>query len=105
MGSSTWGVFLSPHSGQQSNKMASISDQSLQMGSALKVDEGRMAREFFTPEPISMTGNYYPRYRVEGVSSTGSGHVTYLSRPTYCYKIPSKYGSLSTSLLGSYRKQ
>merc|ERR1712098_743410 len=92
MGSSTWGLFYKPPSGQHTTKMASISDQSLQMFSALKVDQGRMAREFFTPEPISMTGNYYPRYRVEGVSSTGSGHVTYLSRPTYCYKVPSKYG-------------
>ena len=43
-------------------RMASISDQSLQMFSALKVDQGRMSREFFTPEPISMTGNYYPRW-------------------------------------------
>jgi len=48
--------------------MASISDQSLQMFSALKVDQERMSREFFTPEPISMTGNYYSRYRVEGGS-------------------------------------
>jgi len=72
--------------------MASISDQSLQMFSALKVDQERMCREFFTPEPISMTGNYYPRYRVEGGSSTGSGHITYLSRPCYNYKVPSKYG-------------
>ena len=29
---------------------------------ALNVDKMRFGREFFTPEPISMTGNYYPRY-------------------------------------------
>merc|ERR1719308_649661 len=66
-------LFFSPHSGQHRYKMASISDQSLQMFSALKVDQERMCREFFTPEPISMTGNYYPR-------------------PCYNYKVPSKYG-------------
>ena len=33
------------------------------------------------------------RYRVEGsATATGSGHVTYLSRPCYNYKVPSKYG-------------
>jgi len=59
---------------------------------ALNVDKMRFGREFFTPEPISMTGNYYPRYRVVGGSVSGSGHVTYLSRPCYSYQVPSKYG-------------
>merc|ERR1711887_483975 len=39
-----------------------------------------------------MTGNYYPRYRCTGNMETGSGHVSYLSRPYYSYKVPSRYG-------------
>eukprot|EP00091_Calanus_sinicus_P009337 TRINITY_DN2188_c0_g1_i2.p1 TRINITY_DN2188_c0_g1~~TRINITY_DN2188_c0_g1_i2.p1 ORF type:complete len:103 (-),score=9.87 TRINITY_DN2188_c0_g1_i2:81-389(-) len=56
---------------------------------ALKVDRPRFGREFFTPEPISMSGNYYPRYQVTGGSLTGTGHVSYLSRPLHSYKVPS----------------
>merc|ERR1711862_1063262 len=59
---------------------------------ALKADGARFAREFYTPEPISMTGNYYPRYRITGTMETGSAHISYLSRPYYSYKVPSKYG-------------
>ena len=76
---------------------------------ALQVDRPRLGREFFTPEPISITGNYYPRYgwkgfkinvvfpalpryRVTGNMETGSGHVSYLARPYYSYKVPSRYG-------------
>ena len=29
---------------------------------SMKTDLGRLRREFYTPEPISLTGNYYPRY-------------------------------------------
>merc|ERR1711988_2018926 len=45
-----------------------------------KVKE-RCAREFFTPEPISRTGNYYPRYRTTGLtewtgfSRAGGRHI------------------------------
>jgi len=28
---------------------------------SMQVDLPRFAREFYTPEPISVTGNYYPR--------------------------------------------
>ena len=28
---------------------------------SMKTDLGRLRREFYTPEPISLTGNYYPR--------------------------------------------
>ena len=30
---------------------------------SMKTDLGRLRREFYTPEPISLTGNYYPRYQ------------------------------------------
>ena len=52
----------------------------------------RCAREFFSPEPISRTGNYYPRYRTTGLTETGSCHVSYLARPLFGYSVPSRYG-------------
>jgi len=58
----------------------------------MQVDLARFAREFYYPEPISMTGNYYPRYRITGNMETGSAHVSYLCRPYLQYKVPSKYG-------------
>merc|ERR1712001_577198 len=53
---------------------------------AMNTDMGRLAREFYTPEPISQTGNYYPRYKVTGNMETGSCHVSYLARPYYFYQ-------------------
>merc|ERR1712060_544552 len=41
-------------------------------------DRCRMAREFFSPAPISLTGSAY---------------VTYLARPYFNYKTPSTYAS------------
>ena len=52
----------------------------------------RCAREFFSPEPISRTGNYYPRYRITGLMETGTCHISYLARPLFEYSLPSKYG-------------
>lgn len=52
----------------------------------------RCAREFFTPEPISRTGNYYPRYQTTWLMETGSCHVSYLARPLFGYSVPSRYG-------------
>merc|ERR550532_2306098 len=60
--------------------------------SAMNTDLNRLVREFYTPEPIRMTGNYYPRYRTTGGTETGSCHVSYLARPYYFYSVPSKYG-------------
>merc|ERR1712198_721453 len=34
----------------------------------------------------------YPRFRITGNMETGSAHVSYLSRPYFNYKVPSKYG-------------
>merc|ERR1712198_375756 len=51
-----------------------------------------VSNEFYTPEPISRTGNYWPRYRNTGSSETGSCHVSYLARPLYFYNVPSRYG-------------
>merc|ERR1712106_1230703 len=59
---------------------------------ALRTDRPRLYREFYFPEHISLTGHYYPRYRVTGGSQTGTSHVSYLARPYYNYKVPSKYG-------------
>merc|ERR1712181_188776 len=44
-------------------------------------DRCRMGREFFSPAPISLTGNYWPRYRNcdKSVPQTGSAFVTYLA--------------------------
>jgi len=60
--------------------------------SALKTNKPRLWREFYYPEHISLTGHYYPRNRVTGASMTGSTHISYLARPYFSYKIPSKYG-------------
>merc|ERR1712180_582635 len=56
-------------------------------------EKERMGREFFSPKPISLTGNYWPRYRNDDRSApqTGSAFVSYLSRPYFSYKVPSKY--------------
>ena len=83
---------------------------------SMKTDLSRLRREFYTPEPISLTGNYYPRYshshivssiqplhcrlihcllsryRITGSMETGSCHVSYLARPYYFYDVLSRYG-------------
>jgi len=58
-------------------------------------DRCRMGREFFSPAPISLTGNYWPRYSNcdKSVPQTGSAFVTYLARPYLNYKTPSTYAS------------
>merc|ERR1712240_490987 len=58
-------------------------------------DRFRMGREFFSPAPISLTGNYWPRYSNcdKSVPQTGSAYVTYLARPYFNYKTPSTYAS------------
>merc|ERR1711970_165305 len=59
---------------------------------ALRTDKPRLCREFYLPQHIALSGQYYPRFRVTGSSQTGSTHVSYLARPYYSYNIPSKYG-------------
>merc|ERR1711892_219876 len=61
---------------------------------ALNVDRSRFRREFMTPEPssIKLAGSYYPRYKSHAVSSTGTSYVSYLARPCYDYRVPSKFG-------------
>eukprot|EP00092_Neocalanus_flemingeri_P031339 GFUD01034035.1.p1 GENE.GFUD01034035.1~~GFUD01034035.1.p1 ORF type:complete len:120 (+),score=22.55 GFUD01034035.1:45-362(+) len=82
----------SSSSQEDSRSMRATSQLSDRMYDALKVDRNRFQREFFTPEPISRTGNYYPRYKITGSMETGTQHVSYLSRPYFSYKIPSRYG-------------
>merc|ERR1711972_515195 len=57
-------------------------------------DRFRMGREFFSPAPISLTGNYWPRYSNcdKSVPQTGSAYVTF-ARPYLNYKTPSTYSS------------
>merc|ERR1712119_184623 len=82
----------SSSSQDDSRSMRATSELSDRLYDAMNTDRNRFQREFFTPEPISRTGNYYPRYRITGNMETGSAHVSYLSRPYYSYKVPSRYG-------------
>merc|ERR1712223_379364 len=77
------------NSSRSKRATSEVSDEFYQ---AMNTDMGRLAREFYTPEPISQTGNYYPRYKVTGNMETGSCHVSYLARPYYFYNVPSRYG-------------
>merc|ERR1712080_618587 len=43
-------------------------------------DKDRMDREFYNPDHIALSGNYWPRYR--HTINTGSPYVSYLSRPS-----------------------
>merc|ERR1719206_1142272 len=54
-----------------------------------------LQREFYYPPRISASGNYYPRYKVQGDSQTGTSHVSYLSRPYFSYLVPSCYRGYS----------
>merc|ERR1719192_109402 len=58
-------------------------------------DKTRLYREFYYPPRISASGNYYPRYKVQGDSQTGTSHVSYLSRPSFSYLVPSCYRGYS----------
>merc|ERR1719494_1262757 len=55
----------------------------------------RLYREFYYPPRISASGNYYPRYKVQADSQTGTSHVSYLSRPYFSYLVPSCYRGYS----------
>merc|ERR1711939_1279908 len=66
--------------------------------SGLNLSDGerlRLAREFYYPPHIALSGNYYPRYKTQGDSQTGTSHVTYLARPYYSYLVPSRYSGYS----------
>merc|ERR1711988_900978 len=75
---------------EASRKMRATSEVSDRFYDSMKTDLSRLQREFYTPEPISITGNYYPRYRTTGSTETGSCHVSYLARPLYFYDVPSR---------------
>merc|ERR1712212_584067 len=72
--------------------LKNISALSDQLYGSLNTDRQRFHREFFSVEPPSISGNYYPRYQVTGTSETGTSHVSYLGRPYFSYKVPSCYG-------------
>jgi|ERR1711864_63741 len=75
-----------------SNELDELFYMSMNMSDQDKI---RLGREFYSPEPISLSGNYYPRYKVKGNSHTGTSHVSYLSRPYYSYAVPSRYSGYS----------
>merc|ERR1719427_639976 len=58
-------------------------------------DKRRLFREFYYPPRISASGNYYPRFKVQGDSQTGTSHVSYLARPYFSYLVPSCYPGYS----------
>jgi len=89
----------SSSSSSSSSRESSVSselDELLYSGMNLtEKDKSRALREFYYPEPIGFTGNYYPRYKVTGDMQTGTSHVSYLSRPYYSYLVPSRYSGYS----------
>merc|ERR1712243_69499 len=82
----------SSSSQSMSNELDELLYKSMNMSDA---DKEKMWREFYSPEHISLVGNYYPRYKVTGTSHTGTPHVSYLCRPYYNYLVPSRYRGYS----------
>jgi len=74
------------------DELRATSELTDELYSALNTDRERFQREFFSPGLSAESCNYYPRFPVTGKSESGSGHVSYLSRPYFSYKFPSKYG-------------
>merc|ERR1711868_223549 len=90
---SSFSFSFSTSSSYESNLcMRATSEVSDQYYASIGTDIRRLEREFYSPAPISKTGNYYPRFRTTGASETGSCHVSYLARPFYFYNVPSRYG-------------
>merc|ERR1711942_105704 len=90
-------------SSSQDRSIRASSQMPEELLTSMQGDLPRFAREFYTPEPISVTGNYYPRYRITGNMETGTSHVSYLCRPYYSYKVPSKYGFSKQKLAKIFR--
>merc|ERR1712055_463187 len=69
-------------------------------------DRSRMGREFFSPAPISQSGNYWPRYSNcdKSVPQTGSSYVSYLARPYFNYATPTTYKHYGASKYINIRK-
>merc|ERR1711964_729528 len=90
---SKMGSYSISSSSSSSSSRVSTSDLNTKLKelllTALKTDKPRLCREFYLPQHIALSGQYYPRYRVTGSSQTGSTHVCYLARPYYSYNIPS----------------
>merc|ERR1712222_295396 len=42
-------------------------------------DRCRMGREFFSPAPISLTGNYWPSYKTPSTYASKYGHSKYIN--------------------------
>jgi len=89
-------------SSSSANKMSRASSVSSELDELLyqslnmtDKDKRRLFREFYYPPRISASGNYYPRYKVQGDSQTGTSHVSYLSRPYFSYLVPSCYPGYS----------
>merc|ERR1711970_931576 len=55
---------------EDSRSIRATSELSDKLYKSLNTDRYRFQREFYTPEPISRTGHYYPRYRITGDMET-----------------------------------
>jgi len=89
-------------SSSSANKMSRASSVSSELDELLyqsfnmtDKDKRRLFREFYYPPRISASGNYYPRFKVQGDSQTGTSHVSYLARPYFSYLVPSCYPGYS----------
>merc|ERR1712172_436576 len=89
-------------SSSSANKMSRASSVSSELDELLyqsfnmtDKDKRRLFREFCSPPRISASGHYYPRYKVQGDSQTGTSHVSYLARPYFSYLVPSCYPGYS----------
>merc|ERR1711971_224506 len=89
-------------SSSSANKMSRASSVSSELDELLyqsfnmtDKDKRRLYREFYSPPRISASGHYYPRYKVQGDSQTGTSHVSYLARPYFSYLVPSCYPGYS----------
>merc|ERR1712179_728003 len=70
---------ISSMSSSSTNKMSRASSVSSELDELLyqslnmtDKDKRRLFREFYYPPRISASGNYYPRYKVQGDSQTGT---------------------------------
>merc|ERR1712001_132828 len=89
-------------SSSSANKMSRASSVSSELDELLyqsfnmtDKDKRRLFREFYFPPRISASGNYYPRFKVQGDSQTGTSYVSYLARPYFSYLVPSCYPGYS----------
>merc|ERR1712179_340178 len=88
----------SSSSSSNTSRASSVSSEDELLYSSLGMsdyEKSRLHREFYYPERISLSGHYYPRFKTQGDSPTGTSHVSYLARPYFSYLVPSRYSGYS----------